>query len=85
MEDENNIANQESHKEQPDNFYPLDEVAIEMFAQGIKQIGQITSEMNGALKLFCRQQKLQGKWTLAENGKELQRVTGTPMAVQPGQ
>lgn len=57
-----------------DNFYPLDEHAIALFAQGLKQIETINAQMSGALQLYVRQHKLQGQWRLAENGRELERI-----------
>lgn len=55
--------------------YPLDEPAIELFAEGRKQIDIINAQMQGAFRLYLKQHKLQGDWKLSDNGKELDRVT----------
>lgn len=62
--------------EEAKDFYPLDEAAIAIFAEGTKQIEAINAQMSGALRLFLRQHKLEGQWKLAQNGRELQRVAG---------
>jgi len=55
--------------------YPLDDSAIELFAEGRKQIDAINAQMQGAFRLYLRQHKLQGEWKLSDNGKELDRLT----------
>jgi len=58
-----------------DNCYPLDEAAIAVFAEGFKQLDNLNAQMNGALRLFLRQHKLEGQWRIAANGRELERVS----------
>jgi hypothetical protein len=57
-----------------DNFYPLDEAAIAVFQEGTKQLEMLNAQMSGALQLYLRQHKLEGRWQIAANGRELQRV-----------
>ena len=69
----------DEERNESDNFYPLDDVAIALFAQGLKQIEAVNAEMSGALKLYLRQHKLEGNWRLADNGRELQRMESVPV------
>ena len=55
--------------------FPLDEAAIALVAEGKRQIETIEANLQGALALYIRQRKLPGRWYVAENGKELRRVT----------
>ena len=66
----------DNHKQpnESDTCYPLDDAAIAFFAQGVKQIEMMHAQMNGALELYLKQHKLPGKWRVAENGRELERV-----------
>ena len=54
--------------------YPLDEAVIQLLADINNQINALNQQRQGALVLFIRQQKLQGNWAVAENGKELVKV-----------
>jgi len=51
--------------------YPLDDAAIEIIAELNQQAAASNAALQGVLSLFARQQKLQGKWQLAPNGREL--------------
>lgn len=57
-----------------DNCYPLDEPAIALFADGLRQIELLNASMNGALQLFVKQHGLEGRWQLAPNRRELERI-----------
>lgn len=57
-----------------DNCYPLDEPAIAIFADGLRQIELLNASMNGALQLFIKQHGLEGRWQLAPNRRELERI-----------
>lgn len=81
--------NQNGQAPDVDN-YPLDEATIGLLADILKaqddferqpvvqQVRQATisfdSQRRGVLLLFTRQHKLEGNWTVAENGKELAKV-----------
>jgi hypothetical protein len=51
--------------------YPLDEALITMLGEINQQMQTLQAQRQGALVLFIRQQKLEGNWQVAENGKEL--------------
>ena len=55
---------------QTDN-YPLDEATINLLAEFQRAAADINARMQGALTLFLRQQKLEGNWAVAPNGREL--------------
>jgi hypothetical protein len=55
--------------------YPLDEALIGLLADINQQILPLQAQRQGALVLFIRQQKLTGNWQVAENGRELVKVT----------
>ena len=65
---------EERNESQADNFYPLDEPAIALFADGQRQIESINARMVGVMQLYLRQHKLDGQGRVAENGRELCRV-----------
>jgi len=54
--------------------YPLDDALIQMLAEINQQMIPLQAQRQGALVLFIRQQKLQGNWQVAENGRELVKV-----------
>jgi hypothetical protein len=64
-----------------ENFYPLDEATIAFFAEGTKQLEMVQAQMSGALQLYLKQHKLDGRWRIAQNGRELQRMLDVPAAV----
>jgi hypothetical protein len=67
--------NERNDGQQPEiENYPLDEAVIQMMAEINGQIQALNQQWQGALVLFIRQHKLQGNWTMAENGKELVKV-----------
>lgn len=51
--------------------FPLDDAAIEMLADYDQQEVGLNTARNALLSYFARQHKLQGKWQLATNRKEL--------------
>ena len=55
--------------------YPLDEALISMLAEINQQLVPLQAQRQGALVLFIRQHKLQGNWQVAENGRELVKIT----------
>jgi hypothetical protein len=65
---------------QTDN-YPLDEATINLLAEFQRAGADINARMQGALTLFLRQHKLEGNWSVAENGREL--VKQQAAVVQP--
>jgi len=68
MEQESNITQNEVEN------YPLDDALIQMLAEINQQMIPLQAQRQGALVLFIRQQKLQGNWQVAENGRELVKV-----------
>jgi hypothetical protein len=59
--------------EDKDNW-PLDEATIQMLGEINEQMKGLAAQRQGALVLFIRQQKLQGNWQVAENGRELVKM-----------
>jgi hypothetical protein len=56
-------------------LYPLDEAAIEIMDELQQQLNPLLLQQNAVLAYFARQHKLQGKWQLTPNRKELIKVT----------
>jgi len=70
----------EQNAQQPETEnYPLDEALISMLADINGQLQALQAQRQGALVLFIRQQKLQGNWQVAENGRELVKVAQQQM------
>jgi len=59
--------------------YPLDDALIQMLQEINQQMVPLQAQRQGALVLFIRQQKLQGNWQVAENGRELVKVAPQPL------
>jgi hypothetical protein len=51
--------------------YPLDDATLEIVQHIDATITMLNQQLNGALMLFIRQQKLKGNWRLAANRREL--------------
>ena len=51
--------------------FPLDDAALILVQELDAQIQPLQAVLNGALTLFARQHKLQGRWGLAANRREL--------------
>jgi hypothetical protein len=69
------MDNEQANTPQPEvENYPLDEALIAMLAEIGGQLEALAAQRQGALVLFIRQQKLQGNWQVAENGRELVKV-----------
>ena len=66
--------------------YPLDETAIESFAEVDRQEQLWAASLSGArsalLGHFCRQHKLSGGWRLADNRREIVKVEGQPVPAE---
>lgn len=62
--------------------WPLDDALITMLAEINQQMQALQAQRQGALVLFIRQQKLQGNWQVAENGKELVKAPPQPAPAQ---
>jgi len=73
-EDNNTQANEPER-------YPLDDAAISLLADLKSQMQRLDAQWQGALVLFIRQHKLQGNWNVADNGKELVKASGQPVAL----
>jgi len=58
-----------------DNYCPLDDETAALFAEIHENIRMLTAQAQGVLALYLRQHKLTGQWKLADNGKELRRIT----------
>jgi hypothetical protein len=67
---------------QTDN-YPLDEATINLLAEFQRAAADINARLQGALTLFLRQHKLEGNWSVAQNGRELVKQQAPVAAVQP--
>ena len=50
-----------------DNRYPLDDALISM----VQDLRRMEMQLQGALLLFARQNKLEGNWDVDPNGREL--------------
>lgn len=73
--------------EKQDERYPLDDAAIAIIQETRAALDQVKAEydrlsaqLNGALSLFVRQHKLQGKWNVDPNGRELVKAAEQPIA-----
>jgi hypothetical protein len=55
--------------------YPLDDCAIETIGPLTQQIQTLQTALNAILSYILKQQKLQGNWRLAANGRELVKET----------
>jgi hypothetical protein len=55
--------------------YPLDDAAIGIIAEIDQQMMPLNAMLQGALSLFVRQHKLQGRWQIAPGRKELVKVS----------
>jgi len=51
--------------------FPLDDAAIEIISEIHQQMEPLNLQLQAVLSYFARQHKLQGKWQLAPNRKEL--------------
>jgi hypothetical protein len=72
------MQNEQSNGQQAEvENYPLDETVITMLGEINSQMQALQAQRQGALVLFIRQQKLQGNWQVAENGRELVKVATT--------
>jgi hypothetical protein len=70
------MDNEQTNTQQPEmENYPLDEALIAMLGEINSQLQALSAQRQGALVLFIRQQKLQGDWQVAENGRELVKAT----------
>jgi hypothetical protein len=75
--------NNEETKQPEQENYPLDEASIQLLAEISQQMVALNAQRQGALVLFIRQHKLQGNWSVAENGKELvKQAAQMPMQSQ---
>lgn len=60
-----------------DEIVPMDDALIGM----LSDLKRMQAQFEGALNLYLRQNKLQGAWQIAENGKLLVKVK-TPQEVK---
>jgi hypothetical protein len=64
----------DNEQTQPE-LYPLDEAGIEMIAQLEEQGRQIQVAHQTILQYFLKQHKLPGRWKLADNKREIIKLT----------
>jgi hypothetical protein len=73
------MENEQQKQTQPEvENYPLDDALITMLGEINQQMNALQAQRQGALVLFIRQQKLEGNWQVAENGKELVKAPAQP-------
>jgi hypothetical protein len=73
------MENEQQKREGEVENYPLDDALIIMLGEINQQMTALQAQRQGALVLFIRQQKLEGNWQVAENGKELVKAPALPL------